>query len=105
MHVVMSAQTVTKRPKLELCLAQGERLANASSLVGDQDDFHAWRHQRSEWIATASASLIEAGMADEVDDFRDEATLRQPFSHWHFALKAEVDAVCAALHGLRRRLS
>jgi hypothetical protein len=90
---------------LALHLARGEKLANASSLVGDQDDFHAWRHQRNEWIATVSASLIEADMSDEAEDFRREATVRQPFSQWHFALDAEVNAVCGAIHDLRRSLS
>jgi hypothetical protein len=101
----MSTEALIDGSKLAHCLSQGERLANASSLVGDQDDFHAWRQQRNEWIAAVGASLIEAGMGQEVEDFRCEATVRQPFSHWHFALDAEVNAVCGALHELRRRIS
>jgi hypothetical protein len=89
-------------PKLALYLARGEKLAHASSLVGDQHDFHVWRHQRNEWIATVNANLIAAGLTDEADDFRHAATVRQPFSHWQFALDAEVSAVCAAIHDLRQ---
>jgi hypothetical protein len=87
--------------KLSPDLARGEMLASASSLVGDQGDFHAWRHQRNDWIATVSAELTEAGMAYEAEDFRREATVRQPFSHWQLALDAEVNAVCGAIHDLR----
>lgn len=103
-NTLVSAQALTDDSKLASCLARGEKLANASSLVGDQDDFHAWRNQRNEWIATVTASLIAVGKSDEAEDFRREATVRQPFSHWHFALDAEVNAVCAALYELRRRL-
>jgi hypothetical protein len=94
-------QALAENAKLSLYLARGEKLASASSLVGDQDDFHAWRHQRNEWIATVSASLIDAGMAYAAEDFRREATVRQPFSHWHYALAAEVNAICGAIHDLR----
>jgi hypothetical protein len=99
----MPAQTLTDTPKLAPYLARGEKLASASSLVSDQDDFHAWRHQRNDWVATVSANLIEAGI--EAEDFRREATVRQPFSHWHLALDAEVNAVCGAIHELRRSIS
>jgi hypothetical protein len=92
-------------PKLDLYLTRGEKLASASSLVGDQHDFHAWRHQRNEWIATVGANLCAAGLTDEAEDFRHAATVRQPFSHWHVALDVEVNAVCAAIHDLRRRIS
>jgi hypothetical protein len=81
-------------------LARGEELASASSFVGDQADFHAWRHQRNEWIATTSAALTAAGLTDEAEDFRCKAAVRQPFSHWHLALDAEVVAVTAAIQGL-----
>jgi len=101
----MPVQALRYDSKLALDLVRGEKLASASSLVGDQDDFHAWRHQRNEWVAAVSASLIEAGMSDEAEDFPRQATVRQPFSHWHFALDAEVNAVCGAMHELRRRLA
>jgi hypothetical protein len=96
---------LTDNPQMALYLARGEKLANASSLVGDQDDFHAWRHQRNEWIAAVSATLTGDGMAYEAEGFRQAATVRQPFSHWQLALDAEVNAVCAAVHDLRRLLS
>jgi hypothetical protein len=95
------AQALRSNPKLDSYLARGEKLASASSLVGDQADFHAWRHQRNEWIAAVSANLIAAEMPDEAENFRREATVRQPFSHWQFALDAEVNAVCGAIHDLR----
>jgi len=101
----MSAQALMNESRLAGDLAWGEKLANASSLVGDQADFHAWRHQRNEWISAVSVGLAEAGMKEEAEDFLREATVRQPFSHWHFALDAEVNAVCGAIHELRRTLS
>jgi hypothetical protein len=103
--LVMPAQTLTDTPRLAPYLARGEKLASASSLVSGQDEFHAWRHQRNDWIATVSAKLIEAGMGYEAEDFRREATVRHPFSHWQLALDAEVNAVCSAIHELRRSLS
>jgi hypothetical protein len=99
------AVQAVSNPKLALYLARGEKLANASSLVGDQADFHAWRHQRNEWIASVNASLLAAGMAYEAEDFRRDATVRQPFSHWQYALDAEVNAVCGAVQALRRTLA
>jgi hypothetical protein len=91
--------------KFALNLARGERLAGASSLVGAQADFHAWRHERNEWIQSVSSTLADAGMAYEAEGFRRAATVRQPFSHWQLALTAEVNAVCGAIHELRRQLA
>jgi hypothetical protein len=96
---------LTDDPQMTLYLARGEKLAKASSLVGDQDDFHAWRSQRNEWIAAVSSRLTNDGMAYEAEAFRRAALVRQPFSRWQLALDAEVDAVCAAVDDLRRLLS
>lgn len=84
-------------------LERGERLLASASMVGDQDDFEAWREKRDAWVRGAATTLATCGGHD-IETFRASASATRAAIHWHVALDAEIQAVRSALESLRNRL-
>ncbi len=83
-------------------IVSGERLASSAAMVGDQDDFHAWRSKRNAWIADVSAALNRSmSVTGGAASFREAVTVRRPLTGWRVGLEMELGSVQNALALLR----
>jgi hypothetical protein len=86
-------------------VASGERLIEAATMIGDQEDFHVWRQQRNAWSRGVAYALARDDVSGRAEQFKAFPWVERPLAGWRAALPGEVQAVRDAVAALKSALA